>query len=278
MKSDVKTEIPKRRLGKTGVDVSILGLGGKGALKPFGNEKQAVALISLALDLGINYMESSRAYAGSESYYGAALKGRRADVFLSSKSFARGRDGAGQHLKETLREMKTDYLDLWQVHDVTTEAEMNEIFAAGGAVEAFSEAKQKGLARFVGLAGCSDPVVTRRCLEMYDFDVVSVPVNPAEPAFKSFLEEVLAVAGAKDIGVIATKVFLGNRLDAPRKLLFNYAMTQPISTAVISCDTVEQLKENAEIAANFFTLKYREVQRLTELVAPYAKELVTYKS
>ena len=110
--------VQKRVLGNTGIEVTILGLGGEGILRTHGHDQQAYALINRAIDLGITYCESARAYAGSESYYGLALKERRNDVFLTSKSHARTRVGALQHLQETLANMNTDHLDLWQVHDV----------------------------------------------------------------------------------------------------------------------------------------------------------------
>ena len=123
--------LPKRKLGKLGVDVTILGLGGEGILRTFGHEREASTLINRAIDLGITYFESARAYSGSETYYGSALRERRREIFLASKSHARDRKGALGHLNETLANMKTDYLDLWQVHDVREEAEIEEIFKQG---------------------------------------------------------------------------------------------------------------------------------------------------
>ncbi|MBI5588386.1 MAG: aldo/keto reductase [Deltaproteobacteria bacterium] len=277
MRHPKSTEIPKRRLGKTGLDVSILGLGGEGVLRTFGNEKAADELINTAIDAGINYLESARAYAGSENYCGAALKGRRDSIYLASKSHARDKAGALGHLHETLTNMKTDHLDVWQIHDVRTEDEIEEIFSPTGAIEAFVEAKEKGKARFLGVTGHHDPAVIKRCLELFDFDTVLIPVNPAEPEYKCFLEEIVQVAGAKDVGVVGMKAFLRGRLNAPKKLLFSYALSQPIATAVIGCDTVEQLKENIESAIAYTPLKYKEVQRLHQIVAPYAKDLMYYK-
>lgn len=272
-----KTEIPKRRLGRTGLKVSVLGLGGEGVLRTFGKEEDAEALINAAIDLGVNYMESARAYAGSESYYGRALKGRRKDIILASKSHARDKAGAARHLEETLRNMKTDYLDVWQVHDVRTEDEVKAIFGPGGAIEAFVEAKEKGLVRFIGVTGHHDPSITKKCIEAFDFDTVLIPVNPAEPNYKCFVEEVIPAAGERDMGVVGMKVLLRGLFDAPKRLLISYALSQPISTAVVGCDSVEQLRENASAAANFLRLKPREVERLTSMVAPYARDLMYYK-
>jgi aryl-alcohol dehydrogenase-like predicted oxidoreductase len=136
--------ISKRRLGKTGVDVSILGLGGEGILRTYGHDKEAYGLINKAIDLGITYLETARAYSGGESYYGKALRERRKDIFPASKSHARDKKAALQHLRETLENMKTDHLDLWQVHDVRTKEDVEEIFGPEGALEAFQEARDKG--------------------------------------------------------------------------------------------------------------------------------------
>ncbi len=257
--------------------VSILGLGGEGVLRSWGQEKKAVELINGAIDMGVNYMESARAYEGSEAYFGKALGTRRGEVFLAGKSHARDKQGAMAHLHETLKNMGTDYLDLWQIHDVRTEEDMNAIFSAGGAYEAFTSAKEKGLVRFIGITGHHDPTVLARCIREYDFDTVLIPVNPAEPAYKPFVEEVVPVASAKDMGIIAMKVYLRGGLNAPKRLLFCYALTQPVATSVIGCDTLEQLKENVEIAASFIPLRLKEVERFTTFISSQARELMYYK-
>lgn len=269
--------IPKRRLGKTGLEVTILGLGGEGILRSYGNDREADELINTALDLGINYMESARAYASSEVYYGNSLKGRRKDIYLASKSHARDKAGALIHLHESLENMRTDYLDIWQVHDVRTEDDIAAIFGPGGAIEAFREAKEKGLARFIGITGHHDPAILKKCLGLFDFDTVMMPVNPAEPANRPFIEEIYPVAGAKDMGVIGMKVYLRGAVEAPKKLLFCYALTQPITTAVIGCDSVEQLRENAGIAAEFTKLQLKEVQRVNQFFSTIARQVMYYK-
>ncbi len=269
--------IPKRRLGRTNVEVTIFGLGGEGVLRSEDKAKEADEVINAALDLGVNYFESANAYSESESYYGAALKGKRDGIFLSSKSHARDKAGALAHLEETLSKMKTDHLDLWQIHDVRSEDDFNRIFAPGGAMEAFVEARKKGLTRFIGITGHHDPAVIKKCLETFDFDTVLIPVNPAEPHYKCFLEEIVPIAGAKDTGVMGMKLYMRGNWNAPKKLLFCYALSQPISIGVIGCDTPEQVKENAYIASNFLPLKYKEVQRLNQIIAPYARDLMFYK-
>jgi len=275
-------DIPKRKLGRTECEVTILGLGGEGVLRTFGYEKEAYALINRAIDLGIRYFESARAYSGSESYYGSALAERRKDIFLTSKSHARDKKGALSHLQETLNNMKTDHLDLWQVHDVRTKEDVRDIFGPGGAIEAFIEAKEKGMTRFVGVTGHHDPSITRQCIETYDFDTVLVPVNPAEPAYRSFIHEILPLANERQMGVIAMKVyFRGFAARIPwfagMEPFFRFALSQPITTAVIGCDNLRQLEENVGFAGSFNPMPDEEMRDLENSIAPYARELMYYK-
>lgn len=275
-------DIPKRKLGKTGVDVTILGLGGEGVLRTYGYEREADDLINRAIDLGINYFESARAYSGSESYYGRSLRERRKEIFLTSKSHARNKKGALLHLQETLRNMKTDHLDLWQVHDVRIEEEIEEIFGPNGALEAFVEAKDKGLVRFIGVTGHHNPLITKRCLQRFDFDTVLIPVNPAEPAYKSYLTEVIPSAKKKGMGVVGMKVYFRGFADKlpwfeTVEPFFRFALSQPITTAVIGCDDVEQLEENVKLAESFSPMTEREILELIRNVSSYARELMYYK-
>ena len=275
-------DIPKRKLGKTGVEVTILGLGGEGVLRTYGYEKEAYALINRAMDLGIGYLESARAYSGSEAYYGLALKERRKEIFLTSKSHARDRTGALGHLRETLKNMNTDHLDLWQVHDVRTEEDVDQIFGPDGAIEAFVEAKDKGWTRFIGVTGHHDPFILSRCIEMFDFDTVLLPVNPAEPAYKNFLNTVIPLANEKGMGIIGMKAYFrgfaakipGFRTMEP---YLRFALSQPISTVVIGCDDVDQLEENVQMARSFNSMSEEEKKELVDRISPYARELMYYK-
>lgn len=274
--------IPQRTLGKTGVSVTVLGLGGEGILRTHGNDRQAYALINRALDLGITYFESARAYAGSEVYYGKALQERRKDIFLCSKSHARDKKGALSHLHETLRNMQTDHLDLWQVHDVRTEQDIAAIFRRGGAIEAFTEARDKGLVRFIGVTGHHDPLIIRTCIELFDFDTVLIPVNPGEPAYKSFLEQVVPLAKERNMGIVGMKVyFRGFASQLPgysgMEPFFRFALSHQVTTIVVGCDDLRHLEENVRFAWSFTPMVAEEMEQLVLRVAPYARQLMYYK-
>jgi aryl-alcohol dehydrogenase-like predicted oxidoreductase len=274
--------LPKRPLGKTGAEVTILGLGGEGILRTFGQEKEAVALIRRAIELGITYFESARAYSGSESYYGEALKERRRDIFLASKSHERTGDGALKHLETTLRTMKTDYLDLWMIHDVRTAKDLDVIFGPKGASKAFEAARRNKLARFIGISGHRNPTILSRALDLFPFDTVLMPVNPAEPHYWSFLGEVLPKAKEKRMGIlgmktlsrgVCTKIF---GVESVENFL-RFAMTQPISAAVVGCETIEELEMDVRIARSFQPMPQKDQDILLHRVKSYARELMYYK-
>lgn len=273
--------IPKRLLGKTGVEVTCIGLGGEGILRTFDRQTEARNLIARALALGITYMESARAYAGSESYYGLALGERRGDIFLASKSHDRTAEGAQTQLHRTLDNLRTDWLDLWQVHDVRTDRDLEVIFGPGGAIEAFEQAKQEGKVRFVGVTGHENPDVLLKALDLYDFDTVLMPVNPAERAWASFTDTVLPEAEARGMGVVGMKVLCrgyGLRLPGLQTPVpwIRYALTQGISTMVIGCDDPAQLEQNVAAACES-PMTAKECRRLEEMVAPRARKLMYYK-
>lgn len=274
--------LAKRPLGKTGVEVTILGMGGEGILRTFGQEQETVSLINRAIDLGITYFESARAYAGSESYYGMALKERRRDIFLASKSHERTADGALKHLETTLGTMKTSYLDLWMIHDVRTPKDLDLIFGLKGAIKALEAAQRNKLVRFIGISGHRNPTILSRALDLFPFDTVLMPVNPAEPHYWSFLHEVLPKAQGKGMGIlgmktlsrgVCIKIFGAESVEN----FLRFAMTQPISTAVVGCETIEQLEMNVRIAQSFQPMPKKDQDILLSRVKSYARELMYYK-
>jgi aryl-alcohol dehydrogenase-like predicted oxidoreductase len=273
--------IPTRQLGRTGIEVSCIGLGGEGVLRSFGRDPQARAVIARALESGITYFESARAYAGSEAYYGQSLGPWRERIFLASKAHDRSAAGAEQMLHSTLTNLRTDWLDLWQVHDVRTAQDLERIFAPGGAMEAFDRAKRAGKVRFIGITGHQDPQILLQALELYDFDTVLLPVNPAEPAWLSFPLTVLPEARRRKLGIIAMKVLchgFGLRLPGcsdPAPWI-RYALGHAVSTLVIGCDNPDQVTQNIA-AARQPPLDDEERGELERRIAPHARRLLYYK-
>jgi len=274
--------IPKRLLGKTEDVVSILGLGGEGLLRTYGRGREATSLIHRAIDLGLTYFESARAYAGSESYYGMALGERRKEIFLASKSHERTLDGALSHLEGTLKNMKTDFLDLWMVHDVRTIKDIEQIFGPQGAIRAFESARRNKLVKWIGISGHRNPTILSRAIDLFPFDTVLIPINAAEPHYSSFAGEILPKAQAKGMGILGMKSFsrgVSMKIFGPdsSENFLRYALSQPVSTIVVGCDTIEQLEMNAKVAQAFRPMTQRDQYILLDKTKPYARELMYYK-
>ncbi|HEY9073522.1 MAG TPA: aldo/keto reductase, partial [Desulfobaccales bacterium] len=214
---------------------------------------------------------------------GRGLKGHRDKIFLTSKSHGRTAKEALAHLSVTLRNLDTDHLDLWQVHDVRSMAEVEALGAPGGAYEAFRQAKERGWTRFIGVTGHHDPAVLRHALDLYEFDTVLMPINPLEPHYQSFLP-LAQEALNRGLGVIGMKVLCRGKLPAmaedPDALvgeLLAYAWSQAVSLVVVGADQPEQVRHWAAAAQNFVPMTPEEQRTLEAAMAPFARELMYYK-
>ena len=274
--SSTPLSMPERVLGRTGVSVPILGLGGAGQtpLSKRGAEANAVALIQRALALGIRYFDTAASYGPSEDYLGKVLPAYRSDIFLASKTAARDRDGAWRELERSLRRLNTDYLDLWQLHHVSFKPELETIFGADGAIQALEEAKQQNLVRFSGITGHHDPEVIVEGLRRYPFDTTLIPINAADVHHpQPFTPAVLSVAQADQVGVIAMKVPAYGRLFKPGVLdgmhqAMGYTLSQPgVHCCVIAAENGEQLEENVRVARAFQPLDQTALAEIEQRTA-----------
>lgn len=276
-------EIPRRRLGRTGEEVSALGLGGEGVLRTYGREREAHELVRQALDLGVTYFESARAYAQSEQYLGQALGPDRNRVFLATKSHNRRARGARAHLDESLALLRTDRVDLWFVHDVRAEGDLEAIAAPGGALETLVRAREAGQVRFLGVSGHQSPDVLARALRLFPFDCVLLPVNPAEGPAGSFADAVLPLARDQDLGVVAMKTLCRGLLArlpgwaGPGPFLDYALSTAGVAVASVGCDDPAQLRANAEAAAAHRPLAAPAREALERQAFPYRRQLIYYR-
>ena len=276
---------PMRPLGRTGVNVTIVGLGGEGVMRSTGRMRESVPVIRRALDLGINYFDTAPAYQQSQDYLGEGLGGDRGDrtrIFLASKTHDRSRDGSLRLLENSLQRLRTDHLDLWQLHDLRDREDLERIFGRGGAIEAVEAAKAHGLIRFVGITGHYDPAVLVEALERYPFDTVLASLNVADPHRLPFRSTVLPAAQQRGAGVIAMKVLAQGSLTHVTPTVsvaqaIQYVLSLPISTAIIGCDRPAQVEENVRIGAAFAKLVESDMEQLEETVRPVARQLSGFK-
>jgi aryl-alcohol dehydrogenase-like predicted oxidoreductase len=246
-------ESAPRTLGSTGIAVEAVSLGGEGILRTHGREREAVLVIHEALRAGVRYCDTAPAYDESQEYYGAAfrsMQGARDTVFLASKTHERRKIPALSLLEGSLRAIGTDHVDLWQMHDLRTRADLEAIFAPNGAIEAAEHAKKAGKVRFVGLTGHHDPDILIAAMERYDFDSVLLPVNPADPARMPFVTSVIPLARKKGMGVVGMKVMAAGRLPgegaATAEECIRYAMAHA-DTLIIGCSSPAEVRENLHI-------------------------------
>ncbi|MBI4585047.1 MAG: aldo/keto reductase [Planctomycetes bacterium] len=286
--ADTPVPLPTRPLGRTGHAATLFALGGEGVLRTHGRGREAAAVIARALDLGVNYCDTAPAYASSQDYYGAALGERRRQVFLASKTHERGREGSLRLLDDSLRRLRTDHLDLWQLHDLRTMDEVEAIFSKGGAIQALTQARDEKRVRFLGLTGHHDPAVLLEAMRRFDFDAVLVALNAADAHRRSFLRTVLPEAARRGMGVIAMKVYAAGELVAPNprtgsgplapEEALGYVLSQPgVSCAAIGCRTPEEVEANAEAARRFQPLPEAALRSLEERTRPEETRFTSYK-
>jgi aryl-alcohol dehydrogenase-like predicted oxidoreductase len=265
--------IPRRPLGKTGVEVSIIGVGGfhLGSAKDLDEAKR---IVDMAIDSGINFFDNAWDYhdGQSEEWLGQALKGKRDRVVLMTKVCTHGRDKSVglRMLEESLKRLQTDHLDVWQIHEVIYENDPDLIFRPNGAIEALVEAKRQGKVRFVGFTGHKDPSIHLRMLSHdFPFDTVQMPLNCFDATFRSFEQRVLPELNRRGIAPLGMKSMGGSgemiRHGAvtPREAL-SYAMSLPVAVTVSGMDSIGVLKQNLEIASNFQPLSASDMQRLRD--------------
>ena len=277
--------ISTRLFGRTGPSVTRVGLGGEGVLRTHGRYREAAEVIEKAASSGINYFDSARAYAGSQGYYGRFYRSHqdiRSSIFQTSKSAARGYDEARSDLNDTLEVMGTKSLDLWQIHDLRTRRELEEIQSPGGSLQAFIEARDAGLTKYIGVTGHHDPEVLLAAIESWPLDAVLLPVNPAEAIIGGFMDRVMSAALDRGMAVIGMKVLGARNYIAPKlgitpELLIRFALSRDITTAIVGCSRPEEVQLLARMVEDDQPLDREEEERLLELFRPHAKRLAYYR-
>jgi aryl-alcohol dehydrogenase-like predicted oxidoreductase len=299
--------MPTRNLGRTGYKVGIFSLGGQAALEKPNNEASAVSIIEKALDLGVNYIDTSSIYGGpdrwSEQYIGKVMRRRRSDAFLATKTKERTRDGSLRMIETSLKLLQTDHIDSWQLHDIGTMTDINEIFAKGGAMEALLQARDQKIVRYLGITGHYRPDALIEAIHRHPFDTILMAVNAADPHHYSFSEELLPLAVEKQMGIIGMKVPARGRLLsswtpppleeqkhmwegmvlAPtpgtidmRQAMY-YSLSLPVSTVIIGCDSVAQLEHNVQLARDFTPFNQQQLAALSEKAQPGSKQALFFR-
>ncbi|MFN0164909.1 MAG: aldo/keto reductase [Bryobacteraceae bacterium] len=258
-------DIPRRVFGRTGVSLTVIGQAG--GRFPLINRDEARAVVRRAYDLGINYFDNAHAYwnGRSEEVYGDVLPPFRKDVFITTKSAGRTRKDAEAQLHLSLKRLKTDYVDLWQIHAVSEMSDVETIFGPGGAIEAFEAAKKAGKCRFFGFTGHRDPYVHLEMLKRYQgYDTILMPLHAADPSYLSFERLALPVAVDRKLGIQGMKNFGNAKLLSvlSAKECLSYVLSLPVHCTTIGATTIGQLEDDVRIAQNFKPYTPEEMDEL----------------
>ncbi len=299
--------MPTRNLGKTGYKVGIFSLGGQASLEKPNNFDVAVPIIERALDLGVNYIDTSSIYGGperwSEQYVGKVMAKRRNEAFLATKTKERTREGSMRMIDKSLQLLQTDHVDLWQLHDIGTMTDVNEVFDKGGAMEALLEMQQQKVVRYLGITGHYRPDALMECIHRHSFDCILMAMSAADPHHYSFNEQLLPLAVEKQMGIIGMKIpgrgrILSSWTPQPieqqkhmwegmvlaptpgtltmREAMY-YTLSRPVSTVIIGCDNIGQLEQNVQLARDFTPLSQKQEQELVAKAEPVAKPSLFFR-
>jgi predicted aldo/keto reductase-like oxidoreductase len=283
--------LPTRVLGKTGVRVPILGMGAGSRFLLYKEEDKAVEAIQKGLDLGITYIDTADSYGKdhlSEQWVGKAIRGR-SGIFLATKLSSRDGNEAERIIEQSLKALQVDRVDLILIHELTTDEDLARVEAKGGALDQLMKLKDKKLTRFTGITSHGDPMVYKTAIERHDFDCAQMPINAArsgmvnggkgvglvpDMSFKDSFETLaLPVAIRKKMGVLAIKVYGQDHLTAhatPEQLL-HYALSLPVTSAIVGMPKLEQIEDNVRLAKAFKPMPPSEMKQISDAVSGKAK-------
>jgi aryl-alcohol dehydrogenase-like predicted oxidoreductase len=290
-------KIPRRPFGKTGETVSIYSLGAQATVEQVGMKEQAIEIVNRCLDLGINYIDTSAWYGmdgnsgegdhlrgTSERHVGEVMKTRRSEVFLATKTHDRSYDGSMRLLESSLKNLQTDVIDLWQIHNIKPggDEDLDTIFSDKGCMKALIKAQEEKTVRFLGISGHADPDPMKELVDRYPFDAVLMALNAADKHYNSYIEKLLPTAVEKEMGIIGMKIPARDRIFDHGGILtmkeaMSYTMSLPISTIIVGIDKLTELEENIQIAQEFEPLTADEMLTIEEKVQPHHEHLLFYK-
>ena len=272
-------EIPRRPFGRTGVQVSALGVGGH-HLGDINTVDEAIRLVHEAIDAGVTFFDNCWEYYNgrTEDWLGRALRGRRDRVFLMTKVCTHGRSAeiGMRMLEQSLKRLQTDHLDLWQAHAVGFDNDPDLAYARGGVLEAFDRAKRQGKVRFVGFTGHKEPAVHLRMLRMgYAFDSVQMPLNSFDANFRSFERQVLPEVNRRGMAALGMKPMGGTAAAIRQSVLtaeeaLRYAMSLPVTVTITGMDSLAVLHQNLRVARGFRPMPAAQMQALRQRCARHA--------
>jgi len=269
--ADETNGMPYRMLGKTGVKVSLIGIGGYHIGDQYISDETSLAVIRGAIDRGVNFLDNAWHYndGRSEVMMGKALKnGYREKAFLMTKHHGRDPKTAQEHLETSLKRLQEDYLDLWQFHEIESMEAVEQIYSSG-VLDYVQKKKEEGVIKHIGFTGHTHPSIHRAMIEKgFDWETVQMPINVLDHHYRSFAQEIIPLLTERNIGIIGMKSaasgnIVKNNIATIEECL-RFAMGMPVATVVSGISTMEHLEQNIGIAKNFKPMSEIEIAALLE--------------
>jgi aryl-alcohol dehydrogenase-like predicted oxidoreductase len=281
----MSTGIPSRPLGATGVNVSIICLGGWHIGQPAIGDAEAIRIMHAAIDEGITFFDNAWDYhdGRSEEIMGEALAtgGRRQKVFLMSKNCGRDAATTIQHLEDSLRRLKTDVIDLWQFHEINYDNDPDWVLERGALAEAI-KAQQAGKVRFLGFTGHKAPHILLKMLGIHTWSTCQLPVNVCDYFYRSSIREVIPELKKKNVAAIGMKSLGGGNIQSGGRIVsggvaapdecIRFALSQEIASLVVGVDSMKVLMQDVQIARGFTPMPAAERDALLARVKPVATD------
>jgi len=268
--------IEKRRLGKTGLEVTILGLG----CAPIGYGSHSVAegarIVEACIDAGINYIDCASTYGDAEIKVGEVMKTRRAEVILATKTLQRGKEESWREITRSLERLKVDFVDLLQIHSINSFEHLDKVMSTDGSLASALRAKEEGMCNHIGITGHTRPEVIKEALSQYVFATALVPISSTDALVHDFGEVLFPVAREQGTGIVAMKVLGAGRVTAYAAQSIRYTMSMPVSTAIVGMGTLQQVRDNVEVATSFTPMTAAERSALIEKTKPFANPSILW--
>lgn len=268
--------VPTRVLGKTGVSVPLIVIGGGSRFCTVKDPEESAAILNYAVDHGFYYLDTAHDYGYegviSEERYGLVLKDRRDEIFLATKVQKRTYDDAMEDIEESLRRLQTDRLDLLQIHNIQMLDDVEKIGAKDSVLKALHKMKDEKVTRFIGYSGHLSAESMAAMAERYDFDTMLIALNHYEERKGDFEKQAIPSAAERDMGVLAMKVIRPRETVKGVKPdeLIRYALSLPhVHAAIIGTDSIDVLKKNIELARNFEPMSQGAMRHMHLTLSPF---------
>lgn len=269
-------QLERRPLGRTGLEVTILGLG----CAPIGygshTLEEGAGIIHACIDAGINYIDCASTYGNAEVKVGSVMKKRRKEVILATKTLERDFEASWKEINRSLERLNTDSVDLLQIHSVNRIEELDRITAADGSLKAVLRAKEEGLASHVGITGHTRPEVISEAFRRFPFETALVPLSSTDKLISDFGDSLFPLARRDEFGIIAMKVLAAGRVISHVSDSLRYALSLPVSTAIVGMDSTREVRENVNAARSFRPMTQAEMTDLEERSRSFATTAVMW--